>query len=82
LGLEFKLPEKYKGKKITDWLSDKGWTQKEIRDNSKIGTRTYYELRSNKVPGVKGIEELCRMLKKQPGAFLQYVPDDLEETEN
>lgn len=75
MGLKFKLPE---GKTIIDLLDRSGWTQKKIREESKIGTRTYYELRAGKVPGVKGIEELCRMLKKQPGAFLRYVPDDQE----
>lgn len=72
MGLEFKT-------NIIDLLNSKGWTQKRIREETKIGTRTYYEMRGNKVPGIKGIEEICRMLKMQPGSFLRYVPD--EETE-
>lgn len=69
MGLEFKTD-------IVELLNSKGWTQKRIREETKIGTRTYYELRENKVPGIKGIEEICRMLKMQPGSFLKYVPDD------
>lgn len=73
MGLEFKTD-------IIELLNSKGWTQKRIREETKIGTRTYYELRENKVPGTKTIEEICRMLKMQPGSFLRYIPD--EETEN
>ena len=75
MGLEFKLKD---GQTIIDLLGEKGWTQKRIREHSKIGTRTFYELKENKVPGVKGIAELCRMLSMQPGSFLKYVPDKEE----
>lgn len=77
MGLMFKYPDRYDN--FAEFLTNHGWTQKRIREETKIGTRTYYGLRSDEIPGRKGIEEICKMLKKQPGYFLQYVPDDLEE---
>ena len=74
MGLEFK-------EDIIVLLNRKKWDQKRIREESKIGTRTYYDLRKNKVPGTKGIEELCRMLEMQPGSFLKYVSENNKKIE-
>ena len=67
--LEFKID-------VIAELNKKGYTSTKIRDNKLIGQKTYTDMRNNnKVPGIKTIDILCRLLNRQPGSIIKYVPD-------
>lgn len=62
---------------ILKMLKDKGITTTEIRAKKLIGENALQDIRRGNVPGIKSIDKLCGLLKKQPGQILEYVPDDL-----
>lgn len=71
--LEFKID-------IISELAKHGYTSTKIRDCKLIGQKTYSEMKNNnKVPGIKTIDTLCRLLNKQPGSIIRYVPDNKQE---
>ena len=62
---------------VYDELLKKGWTPKKIRDTGMIGQKTLQEIRSGEktIKGIKTLESVCFMLKKQPGAVAVFSPD-------
>jgi len=66
--LEFKID-------VMTELKKRGWTTTRIRKESLLGEKTISDIRVGKVPGGKGINNLCYMLGLQPGSIIRYIPD-------
>lgn len=66
---------------IMKMLRDKNITTTEIRNKKLLGENALQDIRRGVVPGTKSIDKLCSILKKQPGALLEWVPDDDEKKE-
>lgn len=58
-------------------LKNNGYNTNVIRQNKILSEATLQQIRQGKTPGIKTLNTLCRILKKQPGQLLEYVPDDL-----
>lgn len=61
---------------ILKMLKDKGITTTEIRTKKLLGENALQDIRRGNVPGTKSIDKLCGLLKKQPGALLEWIPDE------
>lgn len=57
-------------------LKKKGITPKYIRDNNLISEATLQNIRNQKPFNFATLNTLCRLLKRQPGQILEYIPDD------
>lgn len=55
----------------------KRYTNKELTAEFSGGAMNM--LRSGQIVGARSLDTVCRLLKKQPGSILKWVPD--EETE-
>lgn len=62
---------------VMQMLKAKGITTTEIRQKKLIGENALQDIRRGVVPGIKSLDKLCGLLKKQPGQLLEYIPDDL-----
>ncbi|MBO7734128.1 MAG: helix-turn-helix domain-containing protein [Methanobrevibacter sp.] len=61
---------------IMQALKDKGYNTNIIRKNSLLSEGALQQIRRGAVPGTKSIDNICKMLNKQPGYFLEWIPDD------
>ena len=57
-------------------LKDKGYSSTRLRREKILSEATMQQIREDKTPGIKTINAICSILKKQPGQILEYVPDD------
>lgn len=62
---------------ILEELKKKGYNSNRIRQEKVISEGALQKIRSGGVPGIKSIDKLCSILKKQPGQLLEYVPDSV-----
>lgn len=62
--------------KLLKELEAQGWTTYRIRKENLIGQATLFKLRAGggMVDAVT-LDRLCRVLNKQPGDLVEYVPD-------
>lgn len=56
-------------------LKDKGYNTTRIRQERLLSEVTLQQIRTGKTPGIKSINIICRLLKKQPGQILEWIPD-------
>jgi putative transcriptional regulator len=63
-------------------LNKKGYNTNRIRQDKIISEGALQKIRSGGVPGIKSIDKLCMILKKQPGQLLEYVPDSVPVPES
>lgn len=56
-------------------LKNKGYNTGIIREKKLIGENALQTIRRGGVPGIKSLNAICSLLKKQPGAILEYIPD-------
>jgi len=56
-------------------LKEKGYNTSIIRNNKLLGENALQQIRQGGVPGIKSLNAICNMLKKQPGALLEWTPD-------
>ena len=61
---------------ILSQLSIVGYSQNRIRREKLIGQATLTQLRHGELVSWKTIDTICKLLDCQPGAFLEYVPDN------
>lgn len=61
---------------VLEVLKERGITQYRIRKDGLIGVKTLIDIRDGKVPGIKVIDTICRLLNCQPGDIIGYKPDD------
>ena len=72
MGLEMKID-------VLSALKEKGFSTYTLRKEKLLGVQTIQDINAGKVPGIKSIETLCKLLRCQPGALLRYVPDEKNE---
>lgn len=70
--LEFKID-------VVQALKDKGYTTYKIQKEKTFARNTYESIRNGIVPSAKALDTLCRLLNKQPGSIIRWVPDPEEE---
>lgn len=63
---------------IMEELKARGYNSTKIRKDGLLSQSTLTGLRAGVVPLAK-LPKLCELLGYQPGYFIRYVPDDLEE---
>lgn len=67
---------------VLEELKKAGWTgytlQRTRGEDGKIvlGSSQVVFLRQGKVLGINALETLCKLLNKQPGDIIEYIPDD------
>lgn len=64
---------------VMEELKKKKITPKMIRDNGWISEATLQNIRNKKPVTFSTLDTLCRLLKKQPGQILEYIPEDQQE---
>ena len=57
-------------------LNTAGYTYTKITKEHLIGNASYYIIKDGKVPGIKTLDTICRLLECQPGTLIKWVPDD------
>lgn len=67
---------------ILQMLKDKGYNTNELRKGGLLGENAIQTIRAGGVPGLKSIDKICKLLNKQPGQLLEYVPDNQENKTN
>jgi putative transcriptional regulator len=66
---------------ILQALKEKGYNTNRIRQEKIISEVTLQQIRTGKTPGIKSINAICEILKKQPGQLLEWVPDEEQKPE-
>lgn len=61
---------------IMKMLKDKGITTTDIRRKKLLGENALQDIRRGVVPGISSVNKICGLLKKQPGALLEWIPDE------
>lgn len=64
---------------ILQALKEKGYNTNRIRQEKIISEATLQQIRTGKTPGIKSINAICEILKKQPGQLLEWVPDKKQD---
>ena len=61
-------------------LGEAGFTTYVLLNDSdprkRLGSSQVQSLRQGMPPGAKALDTICRMLGKQPGDIIEYMPDD------
>lgn len=59
-------------------LKKKGYTTTKIREDRVLSEATLQRIRKNDGDAIttKTLNILCEILKRQPGAIIEYIPDD------
>lgn len=66
---------------VMEELKKKKITPKMIRDNGWISEATLQNIRNKKPVTFATLDTLCRLLKKQPGQILEWIPDGSKDQE-
>lgn len=74
------MPIKYKID-ILAALKETGYSSTRIRKEKVMGQATLTQLRHGDLVSWMNIETICRLLKCQPGDILEYVPEEMGDTE-
>ena len=61
-------------------LKNKGYNTNRIRQEKLLSEGALQKIRGGGVPGIVSLDNICKLLKKQPGQLLKYVPDDQTKT--
>ena len=66
--LEFKID-------VIQELKKNGYNTTIIRKEKLLSESTLTDIRRGKVPAAK-LDTLCKLLKRQPGSIIKYIPDE------
>ena len=61
---------------ILEALKNRGYTTTKIRSEKLLSEATLTSIRNNKPITITTLDTICGILKKQPGALLEWVPDN------
>ena len=64
---------------VLNELKKAGYNTGVLRQKKILSEATIQQIRTGKTPGIKSINVICELLKKQPGQLLEWVPDDIRE---
>ena len=56
-------------------LKERGYTTYKLRQEKLLGESAIQKLRSEKLPSWNELNTTCRLLDKQVGEIVEYVPD-------
>ena len=56
-------------------LKKNGYNTTKIRKEKLLSESTLTDIRRGKVPAAK-LDTLCKLLNRQPGSIIKYVPDE------
>lgn len=59
-------------------LKNHGYNTYVLKKNRLLPETTIQKIRTGTMVGIKGINEICRLLNCQPGDLMVYVPDDAD----
>ena len=57
-------------------LKDAGYTSYKLRQEKLLGESSIQKLRDAKLPSWNELNTICRLLNKQVGDLVEYVPDE------
>lgn len=60
---------------VIEMLKEKGYNTSRIRRDKLIGERTLMEMKAGKVPGIKTLDTICRLLECQPGDIIKHIEE-------
>lgn len=61
---------------ILESLKEAGYNTYYLKVNNIFGQQTLSNIRSGKIVGPKTLDQICSLLKCQPGDILEWVEDD------
>ena len=71
------MPIVYK-KDILAALKEAGYNTNRLRKEKLLSEGVIQSLRENKYIALQNISKICELLNCQPGALLEYVPEDVQ----
>lgn len=66
---------------VLEALKNAGYSQYILRKEKLLGGMDLCKLRNGEMLGSVGIENLCNLLKCQPGTLLEWIPDERAKKE-
>ena len=57
-------------------LKEAGYTSYKLRQEKLLGERAIQKLRNGELPSWNELNTICRLLDKQVGDLVEYVPDE------
>ena len=66
---------------ILEMLKNKGYTTTRLRNEKILSESTLTSIRKNQDLNInlKAINTICSIIERQPGYFLEWIPDDVSE---
>lgn len=64
---------------IIQELKKAGYNTGDIRRKKLLSENTLQQIREGKTPGIKSLNVICELLKRQPGQILEWIPDKSQE---
>ena len=61
---------------VLESLKEAGYNTYYLKVNNVLGQQTLSNIRNGKIVGPKTLDQLCSMLKCQPGDILEWVEDE------
>ena len=61
---------------ILSALKEAGYTSYKLRQEKLLGERAIQKLRNGELPSWNELNTICRLLDKQVGDLVEYVPDE------
>lgn len=55
-------------------ITERGYSTYQIRRDKLIGENALQAIRENRMIGMKALDQVCSLLKLQPGDILEWVP--------
>lgn len=55
-------------------INESGYSTYQIRKEKLIGENALQALRENKMIGIKALDQVCSLLKMQPGDIIEWTP--------
>lgn len=70
------------GVNILEMLKNKGYTTTRLRNEKVLSESTLTSIRKNQDLNInlKAINTICSIIERQPGYFLEWIPDDDTES--
>lgn len=62
-------------------LKEKGYSSYKLRKEKLLGEATMTDIRKGQIVSLENLTRLCRLLECQPGDILEYVPEEMGDTE-
>jgi len=61
---------------ILSALKEAGYTSYKLRQEKLLGERAIQKLRNGELPSWNELNTICRLIDKQVGDLVEYVPDE------